>query len=668
MTGSVNKGSFPTVFSEQRLRVLRRTELMAPVPEPAFDRVTRAAAKLLGVRVAFVSLVDERVNLVKSMVSPEPPSAAEPVSVDLEHSFCKFIVESGRRLVVSDARRHELVKDNPSVREYNVVAYAGIPIVAQQEAILGALCVCQETPRDWSEHELEVLEELARLISLEVDLRMSARLMRENESLYRTLAANVPNGAVLLMDRDFRYVLAEGADVFETLGMTASDILGKTVFELLPPDEHDRLRSTLGAVFRGEPRRYESRRAGRAFETHAVPFGGRDGQVEAAMLLVYDVTQSRQTQDALEERTLGLERRTRHIELLQRIASQVNLAKGSADAMRACLEQMCGFTGWVLGHAYVLDAETNQMVPTDIWYAQELSRFHRFIEASENLAIDGGVGFVGMVQQTGRAESIVDVRVDPIFVRSQAAIASGLVSGFAFPVLIEDRVVAVLEFYAAKEELLDEDVRALMTNVGTQLGRAVERDLHARTVEAMSITDELTGLHNRRGFLVVGAQQMQVVKRAKQTMLLVYADLDGLKRINDERGHEAGDRYLRRAADILRSTFRRSDLLARLGGDEFVVLTSGAGPEAEHLLRARLDKATAQANAQYDDDLTVAMSVGISSHDPSSTETLETMLAHADEQMYRVKRERKKNQQSSAPPTSTSRALEWQKSLRPLRR
>lgn len=635
MADRVNKGTFPTVFSEERLRILRRTELMEPVAEPAFDRVTRAAAKLLGVRVAFVSLVDDRVNLVKSVEGLGDGRASEPTAVNLEHSFCKFIVETGHRLVVNDTRVHELVKDNPSVEEYGVIAFAGIPVYAQQEAILGALCVSQETPRAWTDHEIEVLEALARLISLEIDLLISTKRIRENEGLYRTLAANVPNGAVLLMDRSYRYVLVEGADIFETLGLTASEMVGKTVFELVAPEQHDWLRNMLDAVLRGEPKRYDSRRGGRAFETHAVPIGDVDGHVEAAMLLVYDVTQSRQVQDALEERTRGLEARTQHVELLQRIASQVNLAKGSADAMRACLEEMCRFTGWILGHAYVLDAATNQMIPTDIWCAQSTDRFQAFIEATESMVVNEGVGLVGSVKASGRPETFLDVRTDPRFLRGRAAIVSDLVSGFAFPVLIEDRVVAVLEFFAAKEEVLDDDVRALMTNVGTQLGRAVERDLHARTVEAMSVTDELTGLHNRRGFLVVGAQQMQVVKRSNQTMLLVYADLDGLKRINDELGHEAGDRYLRRAADVLRTTFRRSDLLARLGGDEFVVLTSGVGHEAEQILRARLDKAIAQANAQYDDGVSVAMSIGISSHDPSSIETLESMLARADERMYR---------------------------------
>src|SRR6267142_6479786 len=88
----------------------------------------------------------------------------------------------------------------------------------------------------------------------------------------------------------------------------------------------------------------------------------------------------------------------------------------------------------------------------------------------------------------------------------------------------------------------------------------------------LALTDELTGLYNRRGFVAVAERQMSLGRRSGQRMLLFMIDLDHLKRINDSFGHLEGDRALKHTAYALEETFRDSDVVARLGGDEFAVL------------------------------------------------------------------------------------------------
>ena len=116
----------------------------------------------------------------------------------------------------------------------------------------------------------------------------------------------------------------------------------------------------------------------------------------------------------------------------------------------------------------------------------------------------------------------------------------------------------------------------------TQLERAL-RDL--------SLTDDLTGLYNRRGFSTMAERHLALAVRRRQPLLLIFADVDGLKRINDTHGHAAGDQALRDTASVLRSTYRSADIIARLGGDEFTVFPLDAAGSSQGLLTERLDEA-----------------------------------------------------------------------------
>lgn len=171
--------------------------------------------------------------------------------------------------------------------------------------------------------------------------------------------------------------------------------------------------------------------------------------------------------------------------------------------------------------------------------------------------------------------------------------------------------------------------------------RRLQEQAHARALEALSLTDELTTLHNRRGFLVLAAQQLKIAARTTRAAALVYLDVDNLKPVNDNLGHEEGDRLLRDAAQVLRSSFRESDVVARLGGDEFAVLTVEVGAEHAALLEERLARAVADFNATQKRPYQLSLSVGIEPFEPAAPATLDELLARADKRMYAKKQQRK---------------------------
>lgn len=170
-----------------------------------------------------------------------------------------------------------------------------------------------------------------------------------------------------------------------------------------------------------------------------------------------------------------------------------------------------------------------------------------------------------------------------------------------------------------------------------------ERKHMEEKLRALSLTDELTGLRNRRGFLGAAQQSVVLARRNLEGVMLLFIDLDNMKFINDRHGHDEGDRALRATADLLRQVFRESDVLARLGGDEFAVLHLEPGGHDPESVRARLETSLAEVNAQGRLPYTLAMSVGMVHQQADALDSLDDLLAAADAQMYEIKRNKRKN-------------------------
>ena len=162
--------------------------------------------------------------------------------------------------------------------------------------------------------------------------------------------------------------------------------------------------------------------------------------------------------------------------------------------------------------------------------------------------------------------------------------------------------------------------------------------LELARLKHQSLSDDLTDLYNRRGFLSISRHYIDSARREGRKLLLVFADLDGLKRINDTLGHLAGDQAIKDAADTLRASMRTSDVTARIGGDEFVVLTTVAQGEQADNVVARLQANVDAFNQTHRRPYTLGVSFGTVELDPESDIDLTELLKRADCRMYEHKR------------------------------
>ncbi|MDO4507677.1 MAG: GGDEF domain-containing protein [Spirochaetales bacterium] len=161
-----------------------------------------------------------------------------------------------------------------------------------------------------------------------------------------------------------------------------------------------------------------------------------------------------------------------------------------------------------------------------------------------------------------------------------------------------------------------------------------------KKLSILSKTDEMTGILNRRGFMLVGQQNISLASDVGKSGLVIYGDMDGLKYINDTYGHEAGDRAIIAEVELLKKTFRAADTIGRLGGDEFAIVSISLTMEMFEKLRHRLDELCEEWNRTSNEPFKLSISLGAAVFD-SEKFNLESLLSKADDEQYKVKHAKK---------------------------
>ena len=250
----------PGVLSPERLGALWQLEILDTPAEESFDRLTRLAATLLDAPVALVSLVDKERQFFKSCFGLRGPQATARQG-SVSDSFCQHVVGTAEPLIITDARDHPLLRDYPGVRSLDVVAYAGIPLATYEGHVLGSFCVIDRRPRNWSDHEIAALRDLAAAAMTEIELRAATRAaeqqsiaLRHSEERFRTAFEHAAIG-MALVDLNGRWLQANAA-FCEFTGYPANELLTMTFQDITHPGDLEKELTEVRQLLSGEIRSY----------------------------------------------------------------------------------------------------------------------------------------------------------------------------------------------------------------------------------------------------------------------------------------------------------------------------------------------------------------------------------------------------------------------------
>ena len=345
------------------------------------------------------------------------------------------------------------------------------------------LDVLDATYRDADEGRL-LVERSLELTSQELNqvnsgLRAQIESGGRTEAMQRAILESALD-CIVLMDAE-GIVREFNPAAQRTFGYTRKEAEGRSLADLIiPPDLRERHRAGLsrylatgdGPVLHKRIEIQGMRKGGDVFpvELAIIPFMQGSGQMFAGYLR--DISERVSAQ-------FELARRTATVVLLQQVPLVASEAPTVEAAAQVCLDRICEYTGWPVGHAYFWEARDDSplgiLQSRSVWHRDPPSGYEEFHRVTEGTAMPWGKGLPGRVWKTGKPAWIPDLASDNNFPRAPEATANGLRSGFAFPVAIHGKMLAVLEFFSSQPKPPDDELLRTLASLSAQLGSVLDR-------------------------------------------------------------------------------------------------------------------------------------------------------------------------------------------------
>jgi len=359
-------------------------------------------------------------------------------------------------------------------------------------------------------------------------LKNNAELLRE-ESERNRMILETANDAFIGMDPDGT-ITAWNPQAELTFGWAAAEVMGRflcdTVFAPADREAHahgvEHFLKFHGAPLNRAIELVALHRDGHQFPVEATVWPVQVGGACSLNAFIRDISERRRAEEA-RKREASL------VQLLQRVTVAANRSSSIEHSAKTCLDLICSYTGWPVGHVYLRTNGVSELFSGEIWRQDDAGRFAAFRETSDGPALVPGMGLPGRVLLSGKPEWIVDLGDVEVFPRAAAARSAGLRSGFAFPVAVKDEIVGIGEFFSLQTVQADEELLAIMVQIGSQLGQVIIRQRAENDLQSAKASAESAN-NAKSEFLTTMSHEM----RTPMNAILGMADLLSETSLGDE--------------------------------------------------------------------------------------------------------------------------------------
>ncbi len=617
---------------KERLNALHSLNLLDSPPDPAFDRITRLAARTLGVPMAMISFMDKDRQWFKSSVG----IGAKEIPRD--STFCTHTILQSELTLVPDAKLDLRFADNSSVEGDPCVRfYAGVPICNSTGLALGTFCVVDTKPRELTPEELEVFADLAAMVNKEIHqheafvlhLHNMADAIEESDARFRTMFERAAVGIALVAPNG-RWLRVNDA-LCKIVGYSSDELTKLTFQNITFPEDLSKSLYLDQELIEGRIDHYylDKRYVRKDGEIIWISIGvtkqvTMDGSLDCFIAIVENI----QARKVAEASLAAL-----HRDLEKRVDERTNELRTSNEMLSHSMAQKILFQKSLLRRESELRTVLENA--NDAYVCIDSSGV---VSAWNRLAFET----FGWTAEEAIGTTIEDLII-PEKMREAHRIGMQHYLNTGEAKVLDQR----LELPAIRKDgsSLDVEIRIRAIDIeGQKIFSAFLHDITERKrAEAIrereALLDPLTGLPNRRALFEILPKAIARSNRNQKSMAVLFLDLDNFKIVNDTLGHEAGDILLVEIAQRILACIRQSDTALRLSGDEFTVLlenlVSGvddAQKVAEKLL------ASISAPVQIGKELAqVGVSIGIVVHSGDQNISADDLLKTADKAMYEAK-------------------------------
>ncbi len=559
------------------------------------------------------------------------------ISVTLEYnnigSLSAHVIKTGQHLLVNCQQINKMIERGELILSHlgtltEETLWLGVPLKIEG-IVIGTMAILSYTNSHlYSEKDIKIMEFISSQIATTIKRKQDEEALYKNQQEFASLFRNSPEALVYVDEK--RNILDINSQFTKLFGYSLEEIKGRNinVGMIHPQDKMEEAKDLYQKSLSGGYYYYESMRKKKDGFLFPVSISSSsvviDGKSKGGIVSYRDITERKQN------------------EKLQEVLYNISKAANSPISLDQLYKTIHQELGTIINTtnfyiALVDEKESKIFFPYHVDEKDDDFPILKFNTTNTLTTYVIKTGRPLLNDNNQYKEMVAQGILTAMGTTADKSIWLGV------PLKVEDKVIGamVVQSYTDSQLYSEKDIK-IMEFVSEQVTTAIERKRVEEELRRLAHYDTLTGAYNRGYGLELLQRQIKLSKRNKSPLLLAYSDLDNLKDINDEFGHEEGDRAMVRVAKLFKSILREVDVIARMGGDEFLVIFLDSSLNEIPMIRKRLNKELARLNQVSKKPYKIGFSTGFSNYDPANPQLMDELIRIADQNMYEDKKRKNK--------------------------